>query len=88
MHGRVPCQFATQLNPSRAFPKFKSYDGMLETAASVGWKVKDAIVGFHGIGRLVTTGGGASALWSARGNRHPLHRPRHAGNLIYIKGRT
>jgi transcriptional regulator with XRE-family HTH domain len=22
---------------------------MLETAASVGWKVKDAIVGFHGI---------------------------------------
>ena len=26
---------------------------MLETAASVGWKVKDAIVGFHGIGRLV-----------------------------------
>jgi hypothetical protein len=25
---------------------------MLETAASVGWKVKDAIVGFHGIGRL------------------------------------
>jgi hypothetical protein len=23
-------------------------------AASVGWKVKDAIVGFHGIGRLVT----------------------------------
>ena len=37
---------------SRAFPKFESY-GMLETAASVGWKVKDAIVGFHGIGRLV-----------------------------------
>jgi hypothetical protein len=26
---------------------------MLETAASVGWKVKDAIVWFHGIGRLV-----------------------------------
>ena len=26
---------------------------MLETAASVGWKVKDAIVGFHRIGRLV-----------------------------------
>jgi hypothetical protein len=25
---------------------------MLETAASVGWKVKDAIVRFHGIGRL------------------------------------
>jgi len=24
---------------------------MLETAASVGWKVKDAIVWFHGIGR-------------------------------------
>jgi hypothetical protein len=24
-------------------------------AASVGWKVKDAIVGFHGIGRLVRT---------------------------------
>jgi hypothetical protein len=38
---------------SRAFPKFESY-GMLETAASVRWKVKDAIVGFHGIGRLVT----------------------------------
>ena len=37
---------------SRAFPKFESY-GMLETAASVGWKVKDLIVGFHGIGRLV-----------------------------------
>ena len=36
---------------SRAFPKFESY-GMLETAASVGWKVQDAIVGFHGIGRL------------------------------------
>src|SRR4249920_2443741 len=36
----------------RAFPKFEAY-GMLETAASVGWKVKDAIVGFHGIGRLV-----------------------------------
>jgi hypothetical protein len=36
---------------SRAFPKFESY-GMLETAPSVGWKVKDAIVGFHGIGRL------------------------------------
>ena len=34
---------------SRAFPKFESY-GTLETAASV---VKDAIVGFHGIGRLV-----------------------------------
>jgi hypothetical protein len=30
---------------------------MLETAASVGWKVKDAIVWFHGIGRLV-------AVWS------------------------
>jgi hypothetical protein len=27
---------------------------MLETAASVGWKVKDAIVWFHGIGRLAT----------------------------------
>ena len=26
---------------------------MLEAAASVGWKVKDAIVKFHGIGRLV-----------------------------------
>jgi hypothetical protein len=26
---------------------------MLKTAASVGWKVKDAIVEFHGIGRLV-----------------------------------
>jgi hypothetical protein len=38
--------------PSRAFPKFESH-GMLETAASVGWKVKDAIVWFHGIGRLV-----------------------------------
>src|SRR5690242_17311145 len=38
--------------PSRAFPKFESY-GMLETAASVGLKVKDAIVRFHGIGRLV-----------------------------------
>jgi hypothetical protein len=37
---------------SRAFPKFESY-GMLEMAASVGWKVKDAIVWFHGIGRLV-----------------------------------
>jgi hypothetical protein len=36
---------------SRAFPKSESY-GMLETAASVGWKVKDAIVWFHGIGRL------------------------------------
>ena len=36
---------------SRAFPKFESY-GMPETAASVGWKVKDAIVRFHGIGRL------------------------------------
>ena len=34
------------------FRSSKSY-GMLETAASVGWKVKDAIVGFHGIGRLV-----------------------------------
>ena len=39
------------VSTSRAFPKFESY-GMLETAASVGWKVKDAIVGFHGIGRL------------------------------------
>lgn len=39
------------LTTSRAFPKFESY-GMLETAASVGWKVKDAIVWFHGIGRL------------------------------------
>jgi beta-glucosidase/6-phospho-beta-glucosidase/beta-galactosidase len=29
---------------------------VLETAASVGWKVKDAIVGFHGIGRLVANG--------------------------------
>jgi len=29
-------------------------DRMLETAASVGWKVKDAIVWFHGIGRLVS----------------------------------
>ena len=36
---------------SRAFPKFESY-GMLEMAASVGRKVKDAIVWFHGIGRL------------------------------------
>jgi len=26
---------------------------MLETAASMGWKVKDVIVRFHGIGRLV-----------------------------------
>ena len=69
MHGRVPCQFATQLNPSRAFPKFESYDGMLETAASVGWKVKDAIVGFHGIGRLVTTGG--RGLGAVVGPRKP-----------------
>jgi len=36
---------------SRAFPKFESY-AMLEMAASVGRKVKDAIVWFHGIGRL------------------------------------
>ena len=46
----------TDTNPteaaSRVFPKFKSY-GMLATAASVGWKVKDAIVEFHRIGRLV-----------------------------------
>jgi hypothetical protein len=41
-----------RVGTSGAFPKFESY-GMLETAASVGWKVKDAIVGFHGIGRLV-----------------------------------
>jgi hypothetical protein len=27
---------------------------MLETAASVGWTVNDAIVGFHGIGRLAS----------------------------------
>jgi putative restriction endonuclease len=31
--------------------KFESY-GMLETAASRGWKAKDAIEWFHGIGRL------------------------------------
>jgi hypothetical protein len=39
---------------SRAFSKFESY-GMLETAASRGWKAKDAIEWFHGIGRLVPT---------------------------------
>ena len=38
--------------PSRAFSKFNSY-GMLETAASRGWKAKDAIEWFYGIGRLV-----------------------------------
>jgi hypothetical protein len=38
--------------PSRALPKFESY-GMLETAAFRGWKAKDAIEWFHGIGRLV-----------------------------------
>ena len=37
---------------SRAFPKFESY-GMLETAASRGWKAKDAIEWFHGIDPLV-----------------------------------
>jgi hypothetical protein len=42
-----PCQLA-----SRAFSKFESY-GMLEAAASRGWKAKDAIEWFHGIGRLV-----------------------------------
>ncbi len=31
--------------------KFESY-GMLETATSGGWKAKDAIEWFHGIGRL------------------------------------
>ena len=36
----------------RAFSKFESY-GMLETAKSRGWKAKDAIEWFHGIGRLV-----------------------------------
>jgi len=43
-----------RVQASRAFPKFESY-GMLETAASVGWKVKDAIVRFHGIGRLAAS---------------------------------
>jgi hypothetical protein len=37
--------------PSRAFSKFESYR-RLETAASRGWKAKDAIEWFHGIGRL------------------------------------
>ena len=50
--------------PSRAFPKFESY-GMLETAASVGWKVKDAIVGFHGIGRLGMGISLQDLLWAA-----------------------
>ena len=36
---------------SRAFSKFESY-GMLETAASRGWKAKDATEWFYGIGRL------------------------------------
>jgi len=36
--------------PSASFDKTQ---GMLETAASVGRKVKDAIVLFHGNGRLV-----------------------------------
>jgi hypothetical protein len=36
----------------RAFSKFESY-GMLETAKSRGWKAKDAIEWFRGIGRLV-----------------------------------
>jgi hypothetical protein len=34
------------VHTSPAFLKFESY-GMLETAASVGWKVKDAIVWFR-----------------------------------------
>jgi hypothetical protein len=34
-------------------PRGAAHDHLVErTAASVGWKVKDAIVGFHGIGRL------------------------------------
>ena len=37
---------------SRAFPKWELYE-MLETAASVGWKVQDAIEWLHGNGRLV-----------------------------------
>jgi hypothetical protein len=36
---------------TRALPKFESY-GMLETAASRGWKAKDAIEWFHGIDHL------------------------------------
>jgi hypothetical protein len=49
--GILPDSFWAEHCSSRAFPKFESY-GVLEMAASVGWKVKDAIVGFHGIGRL------------------------------------
>ena len=41
---------------SRALPKFESY-GMLEKAAFCGWKAKDAIERFHGIGRLVASPG-------------------------------
>ena len=41
---------------------------MLETAASVGWKVKDAIVWFHGIGRLVR--------WARRKYKRLRERPK------------
>ena len=47
---------------------------MLETAASVGWKVKDAIVWFHGIGRL----GIAGTLWYMRRRRARKLRPQIA----------
>jgi hypothetical protein len=44
---------ATPRKPRATLLRLIESNGMLETAASVGWKVKDAIVGFHGIGRLV-----------------------------------
>jgi hypothetical protein len=53
-------------------PKFESY-GMLETAASVGWKVKDAIVGFHGIGRLANSISRVVEHCIVTGGKHRAH---------------
>ena len=55
MSGSPAGRLNTRRRLVERFQGSKSY-GMPETAASVGWKVKDAIVGFHGIGRLVAQG--------------------------------
>ena len=74
MHILVKCYVGfSDFGPtSRAFPKFESY-GPFETAAFHGWKVKDAIEWFHGIGRLETTRGAEAGAVSEAETERKTH---------------